>query len=852
MDTTLLLFLNGAYQRVDIFEDIQITITIQQAELNPLNSRRAPYSKVIQIPSTSNNDILFEHFFEPNGIDYNPLFKVPAVVQYRGTDIFTGVLRLNSVVSVSGKRYYEVYILGDTADFASEFKDLLLQDLNWSELTHTLDYSAVTNSWYANGDGTSGIFGGNIIYPLVNYGLEYEGSSTASTYSMSFGLENSFDQSGYAIPPENFKPAIKVKYVLDKIFDTTQYKVNSTFFETDYFKSIYMDTFLNGKVGISTASATTNQNIFLAQREKQTTIRYRKDTTIPFPFSTNIAGSYNPLGNFYNAGSIQNPTNSFFVAPYAGTYSFNLKFGFKPAETTILTGSVNFLCKVNGITQFTSQEYKMSQNGTLGVNVNLFINLSLTNGDEVELFIQMNEGIIKFAGEVGQTNFIIREFGINIDAEEIPPTFDLYNSPSLIGEQLVDMKLGIPNINCYEFFKSMITMFNLVIIQDEARKEILIEPYNWYFNEEDRVVRDFTNILDIDSPYKVEPLSFDLSKEVIWTNSYTDFEFLNKQFTDANDFVFGRYRFTAEGDILSGSQIYELPFGSCPTSGLTGAPNFIIPKFYYLNNGLETGYSTKPHLFFWTGNRYAYKDEFKQQQGFWYLLSGTTGIQQTTYPAVSHLSTLDSLLPSVVSDLNFLPTFDFFGNSNTQITQFTPYNLFDLYWSDYISNIYSRDTRRVSGRFFIRPIDIHNIKLNDKIFIKDGNYTIEKITDANLVDKVLTEISLIKDIFPYYKTEPPAPFYFISPNEPYPGLEPAFNYMAYVSTNETQVCNGTTPSLTEIVVFGGIVENGSRVWYENGGSYSVIPLGTFVRTTTSADTYVVVDNYGTILQYNCN
>jgi hypothetical protein len=76
--------------------------------------------------------------------------------------------------------------------------------------------------------------------------------------------------------------------------------------------------------------------------------------------------------------------------------------------------------------------------------------------------------------------------------------------------------------------------------------------------------------------------------------------------------------------------------------------------------------------------------------------------------------------------------------------------------------------------------------------------------------------------------------------------------MAYVSTNETQVCNGTTPSLTEIVVFGGIVENGSRVWYENGGSYSVIPLGTFVRTTTSADTYVVVDNYGTILQYNCN
>ena len=850
MDTTLLLFLNGAYQRVDIFEDIQITITIQQSDLTNLNGRRTPYSKVIQIPSTSNNDILLEHFFEPNGVDYNPLFKVPAVVQYRGTDIFSGVLRLNSVVSTGGIRYYEVYILGEVSDFTTEFKQVLLQDLNWTDLTHTLDYSAVTTSWYANGDGTSGLLNGNVLYPLINYGLEYQGSSTASTYSISFGEDNSFDKPQYAIPPENFKPALKLKYVLDKIFETTQYKVNSTFFETEYFKSIYMDTFLNGKIGITTASAVTNQNIFLAQRALQTTIRYEKNKTIPFPFSDNFAGCYDPLGNFNNVGTLQNPTNSFFIAPYAGTYSFNVKFGFKPAENTILTGSINILCKVNGTTQFTSQELKMSQNGTLGLDVNLFINLSLTNGDIVELFIQMNDGIIKFAGEVGQTNFLIREFGVNTDFEDTPPSWDLYNSPSLLGEQLVDFKLGVPNINCFDFFKSMITMFNLVVIQDETTKEILVEPYNWYYNDEDRVVRDFTNILDTNSSYKVEPLSFDLSKEVIWTNSYTDFEFLNKQFTDTNDFVFGRYRLTADGDILSGSQTYEIPFGACPTSGLTGAPNFIIPKFYYLNNGLETGYSTKPHLFFWAGNRYAYKDEFKQVPGYWYLLSGTTGVAQSTYPAVSHLSTLDSLLPSVVSDLNFLPTFDFFGNSNTQITQFTPYNLFDLYWSDYISNIYSRETRRVSGKFFLRPIDIYNIKLNDKIFIKDGNYSIEKITDANLVDKVLTEVSLIKDVFPYYKVIPPSPFYFISPNEAYPGLSPAYNFMAYVSTNSSLVCNGTTPTITPIVTFDGVVENGSRVWYEIGGTLSVIPLGTFVRTTTSADTFVVVDNYGTILQYN--
>jgi hypothetical protein len=847
MDTTLLLLLNGAYQRVDIFEDIQITITIQQNDLNLLNSRRAPYSKIIQIPSTSNNDILFEHFFEPNGIDFNPLFKVPAVVQYRGTDIFSGILRLSSVISTSGKRYYEVYILGEVSDFATEFKDVLLQDLNWSELTHELNYSAITTSWEANGDGISGLFNGDVIYPLINYGLEYPGTSTASTYSISFGLDNSFDQSGYAIPPEHFKPAIRVKYVLDKIFSTTQYKVNSSFFDTDYFRGIYMDTFLNGKLGITTASAVTNQNIFLAQRQQQT-LEYDGNRVVPFPFDKNIAGCYDPLGNFSNAGTIYDANNSFYIAPYAGQYSFNVKFGFRPTEVTILRGSINILAQVNGVTQYTSPEISLVTISNTQ-NINLFINLNLQTGDSVRLMIQENKSPIKFAGEVGYTGYMIKPF-VSGDIDVLP-SWDLYNSPSLVGQQIVDFKLGVPNINCFEFFRSMITMFNLIVIQDDTTKEILIEPYNWYYNNDDRTTRDFTNILDTNSAYKVEPLSYDLSKELTWTNTFTDYEFLNKQFTDTNDFVYGRYRFTAEGNILEGKQEYVLPFGSCPTSGITNGPNFIIPKFYYLNNGLETGYSTKPHLFFWCGNRYAYKDEYKEIPGYWYLLSGTTGIQQTTYPCVSHLSTIDSLFADVISDLNFQPTFDFFGNSNTQIQQFTPYNLYNLWWETYINNIYSPETRRVSGNFFLRPIDIYNIKLNDKIFIKDGNYTIEKISDANLVDKVLTNVNLIKDIYPYYKVIPPAPYYVLSPNEPYPGLQPAYNYMAYLSTNSQLVCEGTTPTITPIVSFNGVVENGSRLWYDVGGYYSVIPLGTFVRTTISADTFVVVDNYGSILQYNC-
>jgi hypothetical protein len=395
-------------------------------------------------------------------------------------------------------------------------------------------------------------------------------------------------------------------------------------------------------------------------------------------------------------------------------------------------------------------------------------------------------------------------------------------------------------------------MFNLVVIQDSTTRQVKIEPYTWYYNESDRDIKDFTQILDTDVQYRTEPLSYDLRKEVVWTNKFTDNEFLPKQWSDQYDFVYGRQKFISIENVFNGEQIYEIPFGSCPTSGVTNAPNFIIPQYYYLINGQESPYSTSPHIFFWVGNRYAYKDSFKTEQGSWYMYSGSTAVEWTTYPCVSHLSLLDSSFPDIVSDLNFIPTFDFFGNSNTQISQFTPFTLFNLFWEDYILNIYSRETRRFTGKFFFRPIDVYNTKLNDKIFIKNAYYTIEKITDANLVNKVNTQISLIKNVFPYYRVEPPSPIYFLDPNEPYPGFEPSFTTLCFTSTDSTSVCNSTS-SLEQIITFGsGTLENFKQCWYDNGTSVQPLPIGTFIKQQNiiNGQTFVVVDSSGRILEFN--
>lgn len=860
MDTILLVQLSGnTWSRIDVFEDIPITLTIQQNDLVNLTSRRIPYSKTIQLPDTSNNSILFEHYFEVNGIEFNPLQKIPCVVQYRGTDIFQGILRMNSVTTTSDERLYEIFILGEVSDFTAPLRNLQLQDLDYTDLNHDLVYSSVTKSWECVNDGVSGLKNGQILYPLINYGLDYQGATgtgATPTFTYDFDGPLSFDQSSRSVPPSMFKPAIQLKSIIDRMFSQTEYTVNSEFFDSEYFTSMYMDTFQNGKTGIEYASGVTNQNIFKAN-SRLTTFNYNNNTQHIFPFQL-FGDSYDPLNNFFNQGGTNN--GPFFRAPYAGQYGWNIQFNVKGGTALF---SIAFPAKI------VIQAFKTTDVNTLGT---LFysspqINLNPTIlGSPLPVNLFFSETLV--AGEIIQIRILDDTFNFS-PIISVPPTrnytitpyddgtverpfifWDLYQSPTIITE-LVDMRLGIPNIECIEFLKGLITLFNLVIEQDEQTKTIKIEPYNWIYNETTRGVKDWTNILDLDSPVKVEPLSFDLSKDSVWTYQNTVNEYLPKLWTDQYDYVYGREKFSSTGNIFVGENVYEVPFGSCPTSGVTNAPNFIIPQFYYLNNNQQSPYATKPHLFFWVGNRLCYKDALKTQQGSWYLTSGGTPVEWTTYPCVSHLSTLESKIPEVISDLNFRSSFDFFGNSTNQIQQFTEFNIYNTFWRTYIDNLYDPTNRRLTGNFFFRPIDVYETKLNDKIWIKDSWFTIDKITDADLVNKRLTTISLIKLLTPYYKVIPPSPIYVLTPNEGYPTPEPFYYDLAYISTDKDSVCNGTATIQTYYSFGSGTLGNLDQVYTDIGTSYVLLPQGTYIRQFGETTTFVCVDNYGRVLETNC-
>jgi len=88
LDTSLVLYLNNQWMNVDLYDDIPISLMIQETDITDLQARKSAYTKQFTVPGTSNNCKIFEEYYEVNGIDFNPLVKNnPVVVGF----IFIGV-----------------------------------------------------------------------------------------------------------------------------------------------------------------------------------------------------------------------------------------------------------------------------------------------------------------------------------------------------------------------------------------------------------------------------------------------------------------------------------------------------------------------------------------------------------------------------------------------------------------------------------------------------------------------------------------------------------------------------------------------------------------------------------------
>ena len=215
--------------------DVSIKADFSVLEIQDITKRKSENTQAFTLPFTQTNNNFFSHFYDVTATgDFNPNKKTEASILVDSIEVIEGYLQLLSVNTTS--QTYEVIVYGLVANIVNQLSDSKLNDLDLSEFNHVLNETNVINSWDGAITYTSGQTGDDILYPIIDYGFEYDIDSLQSDTTAN--KKN-------PITCENLKPAIRVGTVFEKILNNIGYTSISSFFKnTDFFYNQYMTCLL--------------------------------------------------------------------------------------------------------------------------------------------------------------------------------------------------------------------------------------------------------------------------------------------------------------------------------------------------------------------------------------------------------------------------------------------------------------------------------------------------------------------------------------------------------------------------------------------------------------------------------
>ena len=703
---------------LQLSDDSPVKITLSVAELNPFTPASF-FSQTFRVPGLGPNVQFFNDVYSVNGASFNPAAAAQAWILQDGTLFSVGNINLQSVFTneFTGMVEYEIYFLGDTSNLSTEIGEGGMNTIDASSLDHLLSYSNVTASWGATAGATSGLKDGNVLYPLIEWGYTYgtAGSdknlpqqSTLSTgYTASFTIGATA-----ALLMEQMKPAIRVKWLFDKILSDAGYTYDSTFLNSDLFDSLYF-------VSDSVARAFFPDLSGLCEATVANDFLIPVGTTLLVPYNTIIS----------NNSQAFNPSTSKWTAPVTGTFSFEVGGSVKlnpfyptPEAAWRIGYYINDIL-VDLSPVLTTTGYSPDPR-----NWNRLLNsVSLNKGDTVSVKIEQMP--------FGNSDAIFFDNGFSCT----------------VGPNQVIMSSFLPDdtiLKKIDFVRGIIRMFNLVLEPSRVvQKSFVIEPWiDWIQLGE---VKDWTRFYDGSADLQSSPVFFE-QQRILKFQGKGDGDWLNKTIQDQtkSDYLYRQY--DSEIRLIKGDQEIEIPFAGVPMQSIparaTQYPNWVFPSLGRVQPGDtdQPGAGKMepiipiPRIVFYNG--------LQANPINWYLSntvgSKTSGIAQTQYPLVSPYSSWPPDLFNTLN-LNFLSKQQTWSTASTYIGQ-TANDLYTRYWAEYVQWLYDPFNRKVNLTLRLDPADIVELSFNDKIWIKDTWYFVQKVTDYPIGDIDLLKVELVK------------------------------------------------------------------------------------------------------------
>ena len=709
----LRVFPSGSVYDLDTPSDIDFRIDVSAIENTEIGSVFGIASQAFELPSSKTNDEFFSAAFNVNSTSVKGLKNsVDCQVLSNGGEIFKGNLILREVVSDGyNNTRYSVEVVNETIDFQTLIQDQYISDLDFSDYNHNYTMASITSSW------TSSLANGDIVYPLVDYGVD----STDSTLPLiEFGgVTGKMDSVNTPLKTIQFKPAIRAKALIDTMFDSVGYRYSSSFFDSADFNNIYVLPTATDKLGIQ-SQASQDAGFYVNKTTSQTFVDSPAYSTLTWE-----AEQWDPSTGF-------NLATDTFTVQTAGAYAFKLQLNISAPDGTGSPDLKEFTVriKVNGGATF-SQFYDMVGN---------------TNG----IMTFVTPGQVLNAGDTVTVDARYRIFSTGTtpaaSINNLLTFFQTVYAPTaLIGGNVNMAQQFEEQAKSLDFLKGIIQMFNLVVEpKKDSRKTLIIEPFDTW--RDSGVIKDWTNKFDSATKISIKHPIQDQPRTLIHRLEDDDdsLNVYSKQQFD-REYPYGTNFYTADSDIAQGDKTIGSFFAPTPTKGIGGGNNIIIPHLYKSDAGEKKPIKFKPRLLYLIPDR----GTIDAVGGKIFVRSDTgLSVGKTSYPTLNHLSSLPA--DDSTTSLHFNAN-KWYPYHNNFAYGYTINGLFNQYWGRYINELYDDDARVMTCNIYFDPYELPTIQLNDKIFIKDAYYRINKISGFNLSKKESVQVELLKAAVSQFK-----------------------------------------------------------------------------------------------------
>ena len=718
---------NGVLGQVicDLYEDEEIPLTLSIDDFKNVAEKIQSYSKDFNLPATKRNNQIFGNIFEitrtvANPYDFNPYVRTRAVLKQDGIILFDGALRLIDIQDREGEISYNVNLYAQTIALADTLKNKTFDNINFNELQHTYDKTIIKGSWYVDGltlinnlpTGTyAGVAGTKetdvLKYPFVDWTHQmlYANGATGTNATLGTPELTSFEQA--------FRPFIKIKYLIDRIFSDAGYTYSSGLFESTEFGKLFMDFNWGGDtmpsvIGDTSYTATYDYTTSTVIFENATA------TYEPLPLLASTMTGGLPTSNvppdFTESG-----TDIYKIVSTGDNQLYNIDYAWKLLHiggTSTLEARWSHYNALTGITQ--EIDFFTDTISTSGVSVTYSGNLAVALNTGDKLWAEYRN----IASGSGLYRVALSSLAGNV-------TYNL--SSALVDSSILNSLRG--EISQWEFLKGIMTMFNLVTLQDNTDPaNIIIKPYADVFIKttsgttlkERSIQADWTDKVDL-KDVKLTPLN-DLKKKTIFKFEEDEDDYIfNVYKKSTSGHLYGSKVFSAENlTLLEGEEeIVASPFAATVSKPLwSQLQEFIVPTIYAMDDdGASSGFENKPRILYQMNSS-------PVQMSSTYFIPGQNGTSSENSDLLFTFSHLTSI-PTVVGttdDYNFGETQYFLPIGQTVTS-----NLFNNYWLPYYNQLYNPDTKTMTLKVNLTAGDIAQFSFTDYIMIKNRAYRVNRI-----------------------------------------------------------------------------------------------------------------------------